>query len=151
MNNIRELFHGIRGFGLTKTKPKENIMLWKVLFNALHTRDKLLSRGIITYADCLLCGRRNESISHLFFACSYVHNLWKRILAVHNFHIPSRDPFIEWARLFKDTQWRTDRTNLLLKLLKKVIYAVWEERNIRFFKEVNSPASSLLQAILEVV
>jgi len=68
----------------SRSKPKENFLMWKTLNNALHTKDNPMRRSIINVSVCLLCSKSKENVGHLFFSCMYVHNLWKRIL--HHYH-----------------------------------------------------------------
>ena len=57
---------------------KLNIMLrtrvfpWRVGRNALPTKDRQASKGIIIDGGSYLCGHHQESICHLFFDCPYM-------------------------------------------------------------------------------
>jgi len=49
-----------------------------MLINRVSTRDNLIKRGVnLLSQQCIMCGRGEESIQHLFFECNYVLTVWK--------------------------------------------------------------------------
>lgn len=57
--------------------PKFSFHLWATVLRRLPTMDKLCFLEMDR--KCKLCSTRDESISHLFFACSFTEDIWKRI------------------------------------------------------------------------
>ncbi|XP_074283716.1 uncharacterized protein LOC141608252 [Silene latifolia] len=51
--------------------PKHQFLGWLVAHEALNTVDKLIQYGLEVDDKCLLCGRLEERLSHLFFECQY--------------------------------------------------------------------------------
>ena len=53
------------------------LMAWRVLENKLATRVNLSRRGVqLESLRCVLCGKEEESGSHLFFGCSFAWRVW---------------------------------------------------------------------------
>ncbi|KAG7578685.1 Reverse transcriptase zinc-binding domain [Arabidopsis thaliana x Arabidopsis arenosa] len=67
-----------------KSAPKIKFFLWKAMRNALPIGENLSFRGINTYATCPNCGLE-ETITHLFFLCSFAKQVWE-IAPFH--HLP---------------------------------------------------------------
>lgn len=74
---------------------KHNLLLWKVMANALNTKDKLCRLGIISEDLCVLCNSESETNTHLFFECSFVYQIWYRLLSNGGFYKPSNVSSIE--------------------------------------------------------
>jgi hypothetical protein len=126
---------------------KENLLLWKVMANALNTKDKLCRIGIISDNMCVFCKSETECNTHLFFECSFVFQIWYRLLLSYGFYKPSAVSSIEWFNIFKATRWKSCQTRLLLKMLKRLVYEVWQERNNRIFGSSIRSSSQLFDQI----
>lgn len=107
--------------------------MWKVLRNGIHTLIKLKDWGLIQSSTCLLCGRGDENVSHLFFECDYTYFVQEKVLNLLHLHKPNRNATLEWYFVFKATRWRNSRSKQLLSVLKAVLYHLWRERNNRVF------------------
>ena len=59
--------------------PKYRDLAWRVLNEILPTQSYLYKLHISRNAKCYLCGRSEETLSHLFFACSMLNGLWKLV------------------------------------------------------------------------
>lgn len=57
--------------------PKFSFLLWATLLRRLPTMDRLCFLEMD--GKCKLCSTHDESISYLFFACSFTEDIWKRI------------------------------------------------------------------------
>uniref|UniRef100_A0A803PE03 Reverse transcriptase domain-containing protein n=1 Tax=Cannabis sativa TaxID=3483 RepID=A0A803PE03_CANSA len=51
--------------------PKHKFILWLVLWDRLKTKDRISKYDTQVDLTCLLCGKGNESVQHLFFQCEY--------------------------------------------------------------------------------
>ncbi|GAV59049.1 zf-RVT domain-containing protein, partial [Cephalotus follicularis] len=114
--------------------PKHAFYLWLSILGALKTRDKLLLSGIVPSAMCSFNCRDNESVEHLFFACSYTHSIWKKVLGMCNINRQS----LPWP---EEIQWMEEhaRGKKFPQILRKLafgatVYHVWMEQNRRSFK-----------------
>jgi hypothetical protein len=101
--------------------------------NALNTKDKLCRIGVISEDLCVFCNSNTECNTHLFFERPFVFQIWYRLLSIGGFYKSSSVSAIEWFNIFKATRWKSRNTRLLLKMLKRLIYEVWQERNNRIF------------------
>ena len=64
--------------------PKVETFMWMALFGKASTTDNLRRRGLDSAAVsnlCVLCGKDNETIDHLFVHCKFSYSLWCRLLA----------------------------------------------------------------------
>jgi len=53
-----------------KTLPSAQFTAWRVLCNAIATKDNLLRCGIpLVCVRCPLCGAKEDSVRHLYFEC----------------------------------------------------------------------------------
>ncbi|XP_022031363.1 uncharacterized protein LOC110932328 [Helianthus annuus] len=59
---------------------KCNIFLWRAGLDRLPTREALNKRNIaVDSSSCVFCNEANESVDHLFTACSTAHRVWYRL------------------------------------------------------------------------
>ncbi|PKU72461.1 hypothetical protein MA16_Dca020548 [Dendrobium catenatum] len=54
---------------------KHSVFVWLALVDGLKTADALQLRNIMVHGTCSLCHYYNESVSHLFFECSYTFSI----------------------------------------------------------------------------
>lgn len=126
---------------------RNNLLLWKVMANAILTKDKLLRMNITQDDTCVLCGSLPESNTHIFFNCTYVYWIWSMLLADLCFHRPSSNSHSEWFSIYKHTRWKTVNALILLALLKRLVAAVWAERNQRVFYSICISKENLFHSI----
>ena len=73
----RILRRGFSKLWRCKAVPSTMLMAWRVLENKLATRVNLSIRGVqIERSRSVLCGKEEESCSHLFFGCSFAWRVW---------------------------------------------------------------------------
>nr|GEV14202.1 RNA-directed DNA polymerase, eukaryota [Tanacetum cinerariifolium] len=76
---------------------KFNVHAWKVRVNGLPTRWNISRRGIdIPYILCPLCETGVESSKHLFFNCSVVRAIFRRVCIWWDVSYMALDSFDEW-------------------------------------------------------
>ncbi|CAL1372514.1 unnamed protein product [Linum trigynum] len=66
-----------------KLPPKLLFFLWQCLQRVLPTREALATSGMDLLPVCTACGRREETLEHLFFSCHVARRLW-RITGFHS-------------------------------------------------------------------
>ncbi|CAB4309819.1 unnamed protein product [Prunus armeniaca] len=105
--------------------PKVKVFVWRVLHNILPTRDSLLSKGVQgDLGGCVLCGAREESLSHVLLDCSFTTLLWQ------SSPLPT-----EWRdRTFGDLNRWLEHVLLCgdsqkIELLFMLLWSLWNERN----------------------
>ncbi|XP_059315596.1 uncharacterized protein LOC132066268 [Lycium ferocissimum] len=60
--------------------PKHVFILWLALLGRMRTKDLLLKWGMGINGTCVLCNNQPETIEHLYFECTYSHEIWLRVL-----------------------------------------------------------------------
>lgn len=133
------------------TSERLNFSLWKLLRNAVHTSSNLQFKGIPVNDMCRFCQAATEDTMHLFFACSELHNIWRRLKMAAGYDIPKRCSSHEWTSLYKQTKWKTPYSYELLLILKVFAYSVWKERNNRVFNSKRNSNKQMVNEILAAV
>ncbi|XP_074266130.1 uncharacterized protein LOC141588596 [Silene latifolia] len=113
----------------------------------LPTIDCLARRGLPLVNWCILCKHTEESHSHLFFQCDFSAGLWYKIL--HWLKIRGRtDNFwteLEWCRSRKTRKhWKM---GLLRCCLATTVYMIWQERNMRIFRDRDTDVGVILRQL----
>ncbi|PRQ24992.1 putative RNA-directed DNA polymerase [Rosa chinensis] len=114
-------------------QPRKSLVAWKVLNKRILTDDWLVRRGIYLCSQCSICRSQGESLHHLFFDCSLVHEFWVWLASFFRIRLLpgaslvdliSPDTFIGLASSSK-ILWTFAFCNAL--------WCIWTERNkIRF-------------------
>ncbi|KAG2242000.1 hypothetical protein Bca52824_096155, partial [Brassica carinata] len=91
--------------------------------------DRMRSWGLDVPAVCLLCGKNEESIEHLFFQCHY------------SLTIAMVVPWIISIRL--DRKLKT----IYNLVIQAAVYFIWKERNSRLHNQTSKPAHSVVKDI----
>ncbi|XP_009132645.2 uncharacterized protein LOC103857217 [Brassica rapa] len=118
--------------------PKHRITSWLFMLNRNPTMDRLISWGLDLENCCLLCGSAPESRDHLFFLCPYSTLVWKAVTGVLGF----TNPPLQWDSVLHWFESATSNQVLLAALLQLwhgVIYALWQERNVRYHDGLTKP------------
>jgi hypothetical protein len=116
--------------------PKDNLMMWKVINQALVTRCLLNSYGMTCYAECIFCNQDVETTEHLFFACPALQYLMDKISIITGFNFTCSTSRIQWSLIYKATKWRNVQGRVLAVCLKVCMSVIWRERNAIIFDKV---------------
>ncbi|XP_057463935.1 uncharacterized protein LOC130753806 [Actinidia eriantha] len=126
-------------------QPKHSFILWLSLKERLLTRDKLMEQ--IEDTSCVLCGNPEESVSHLFFHCTIVTQIWAEIKEWLGF---SR----ALTTLKATAKWiiKEGRGSGVPAVAKKLgfastVYCVWKARNAKIFKGKASRNADIVRDI----
>ncbi|XP_050211301.1 uncharacterized protein LOC126661491 [Mercurialis annua] len=60
--------------------PRNSFITWLAIKNGLITKDKLFRWGVSPNSACAFCNNAMETVSHLFFACSFSKDVWNSVL-----------------------------------------------------------------------
>ncbi|XP_070018255.1 uncharacterized protein LOC142172746 [Nicotiana tabacum] len=147
MNNcsIKQIYHKLRGsFNKVSWRrvvcsnvgcPRWTVILTLIAHGKLYTKDRLSKWGIQIDQECVLCRKKNETVQHLFFECSYAAELWGNL---QNWQVIRR-PIYGWSEeLAWAEKWlkrQNARTELYKMALAACVYYVWQERNTRIFQD----------------
>jgi len=131
-----------------KAVPSAVLMAWRGLENKLATRVNLSRRGVqIESLRCVLCGKEEESCSHLFFGCSFAWRVWSlcyRWLGVlFVSHIEPRSNF---------DQFRLNIPSESIRIVWNTIWVgvvseIWSHRNRIIFKGGVADASEVFALV----
>lgn len=86
------------------------------------TKDALLIKRVPCDPVCLLCGKENENIVHLFANCDFAHACWHELNP--NWNLSHVDSNFDWI----EEMWRTLSIQILEKIVM-VCWAIWENIN----------------------
>jgi len=125
------------------------ILAWRLLQDRLLTKANLLNCGIISAeARCVVgCGHA-ESASHLFLQCDIFASLWQYVrywIGVSEVEPHSlRAHFIQFTHYLGGSKARRSFLQLLWLLC---IWLVWNERNNRFFNNIQTTIIDLMEKV----
>ncbi|GAV74317.1 zf-RVT domain-containing protein, partial [Cephalotus follicularis] len=68
-----------------RQNPKHSFCLWLTFKDGHKTLDKLSKWGVVQAASCAFGCGQEESIDHLFFACSFTATIWNHFLDKYGF------------------------------------------------------------------
>ncbi|KAJ9535163.1 hypothetical protein OSB04_un001758 [Centaurea solstitialis] len=127
--------------------PKHSFCLWLASLNRLPTQDR-----ISTWKDeppdlkCSLCGIGMDSISHLFFECSFANQVWQIVKGQIQWSLAPND----WEMILAGLSDLTSTPTLLIQKLglAATVYHIWRERNKRLFSHEKIPAIQLAKDII---
>jgi len=119
----------------SKAVPSALLLAWRVLENELATRINLRRRGVqLESLRCVLCGKEEESCSHLFFGCSFAWRVWslcyRWIGVLFVSHIEPRFNFDQFRLNIPSESVRTIWDTIWVG----VVSEIWSHRNRIIFK-----------------
>jgi hypothetical protein len=129
--------------------PSRAFITWRLIHNKIPTDENLRKRGCCIVSICCFCWKHAESSQHIFFECRVTTRLW------------------EWLGKGTDIPMdHTDCISLLLgvsgrgsKMVQQVlnsaiihtIWAIWIERNLRYFHSKSNTLNTMFNSILSEV
>ena len=110
--------------------------------NRLATGDRMRTWGI--QQDCVLCGEKDKTRDHLFFACPYSYTVCDR-LATKLIGSSINPYWNDNLSLIKNGSFtRVDRV-LICLLFQTLIYHIWRERNARRHQKGSQPVEHMIK------
>ncbi|GKD19862.1 RNA-directed DNA polymerase, eukaryota [Tanacetum coccineum] len=80
---------------------KINVMAWRISLDKLPTRMNLDARDIdVPSVLCPICGEYSKNVSHLFFSCSFVSQVYVLIARWWDLDVPRLNSYIQWSDWF---------------------------------------------------
>ncbi|XVF77973.1 hypothetical protein PTKIN_Ptkin14bG0090800 [Pterospermum kingtungense] len=129
--------------------PEVEIFCWQLIHGKLAVKANLMTRNILLNNNilCPLCGEADETVSHLFFSCSFSWKVWSFWCGVWEVQWVSHcDPwffFVQWNSLLPnralDKMWGM--------LFGVVAWSIWLCRNEVVFKGKNWELDHILDLI----
>ncbi|XP_039682874.1 uncharacterized protein [Medicago truncatula] len=129
---------------------KVSILAWRLLRNGLPTKGNLANRGIISMERRLCvsgCGH-DEDVNHLFLSCPFFGALWSLVrewLGVVGVDSQSMtDHFLQFIQYAGSLKSRRSFFHLIWL---QCIWVLWNERNDRVFRNMQSSLSQMLDKV----
>ncbi|XP_021844939.1 uncharacterized protein [Spinacia oleracea] len=129
--------------------PKWKLFIWKLINGAISTRQNLRLRNMDVPPHCVMCGRAEETATHLFKACDVSKHIWK---ASHLGII---------ADSYGDVDFGTLVTNFLLFIMREdgkeeariveflgTLWSIWIHRNYCLFNNVPPNPATIMGTLL---
>jgi len=112
----------------TQGVPRFSFIVWLAVRNRLSTGDRMRAWGILH--GCPLCGERDETRDHVFFACPYSFTVWDKL--ANRLSGNRTDPDWMTSLQFLSANNLQIMDKILLKMVfQATIYHLWQERNRR--------------------
>ncbi|GJZ65152.1 RNA-directed DNA polymerase, eukaryota, reverse transcriptase zinc-binding domain protein [Tanacetum coccineum] len=113
---------------------KINIMAWKVRFDYLPTRLNLSKRGLdLQSILCPMCNKEVESTNHIFFACSMVRELYRRIVSWWDVCFSEFSSYEGWLVWLSNMKIQSTRRVILEGVIYIMWWLVWNFHNQSLF------------------
>lgn len=124
---------------------KHSFILWLALRGRLNTKDLWLSDH---HDSCsVFCKRHPKTISHLFFRCTFVSSIWRRIhrwLKV-NRSMLTLNSTMKWIK--KDHVGAFMHNKVVVLAFAAVVYCIWSARKKMLFAGRTLAANDILVTI----
>ena len=133
--------------------PKYKFFAWLIIQDRVWTADRLQRRGWPNCGLCPLCKQVTESAPHLLFQCRFSQRVWANVaswIGINNAIIAGWRYEIsvkEWW--FKTILDRGPPRKALASMLMLVFWELWNERNVRVFKNVTTTVTMVTSKIKE--
>jgi ribonuclease HI len=127
-----------------KVPPKQITCLWRILHDALPTKEKLFRRGAQHNPLCPRCCEAVEDINHIFMECEWSKRVWFDSNLTINFNRGPNSSFIEW--IIQSIQHRPKQ---IIEEIASITYSIWFARNKLVFQEQNIPVNESLKKAME--
>ncbi|KAG7568276.1 Reverse transcriptase zinc-binding domain [Arabidopsis thaliana x Arabidopsis arenosa] len=112
--------------------PKHSFFTWLLVLNRCPTRDRLLSWGLNTDPNCLLCNLSPESINHIFYNCPFARTIWSSI--ARRCRSQQLNSWDSTLAQMQSLQGPTEKRRLILLAWQCTNYMLWNERNARLHR-----------------
>ncbi|GKC11408.1 RNA-directed DNA polymerase, eukaryota [Tanacetum coccineum] len=123
---------------------KVNILAWKIKIDALPTRFKISRRGIdIDSILCPICDCGVESASHLFFSCSLVRQVVRKVCSWWEVNYVDVNSYVEWVTWMESLRLMSKSKLMLEGVFYVVWWHIWLYRNKLLF-ETKFPSNAVI-------
>ncbi|XP_058732744.1 uncharacterized protein LOC131604314 [Vicia villosa] len=139
----------------TNTPFKTKVFGWRILIDRLPTKELLLKRGIsftTSSSNCEFCGIALESLEHVFFKCSIVKLIWRKIAEwIGLLDVTEEDPkgsFMLWYQFCKSMKMKEGRLSCIWLA---ITWSIWLVRNGIIFRRDGWSVHNLIWNIKSLV
>nr|GEW67058.1 RNA-directed DNA polymerase, eukaryota, reverse transcriptase zinc-binding domain protein [Tanacetum cinerariifolium] len=123
---------------------KINILAWKVRFDFLPTRLNLSRRGCEIQSIIFpICNKEVESTSHVFFACSLVRDIYRKIASWWELTYSEFYSYEEWFEWLLSLRMSSKQKDMLEGIFYVTWWLVWNHQNKSLF-DSKSPSKAII-------
>lgn len=125
--------------------PKYSFILWFGMRGRLYTMEKWESN--IEDRRCVLCKNHLETLSHMFFQCTFVKAIWYKIrkwLGIKR-EMSTLSSAIKWIK--KDYNGALIKSKAVVLALASTVYHIWMARNSVIFSHMHAEVDGLFISI----
>ncbi|XP_020684951.1 uncharacterized protein LOC110101408 [Dendrobium catenatum] len=133
-----------------KAALRYSIYAWLAFRGGLKTYDVLADRGIITHNTCSFCQCDLETLSHLFYECSYTFNVAKTLLPWLNSLMMRPNLHQVYDSIFEQG-FNNHTRNFYLLTASATIYFLWRARNERIFGGIIECQATLIAKVRKAI
>ncbi|XP_058725538.1 uncharacterized protein LOC131596817 [Vicia villosa] len=112
-----------------RARPRAILCLWITCHGRFSTKVRLAQFGMFQDRICSLCEEQEETIDHLFFACSITKGIWSTVLQWLNIHHTPQDWTHELAWITGYAKGKGWRAMLMKMAIAETIYCIWQHQN----------------------
>ncbi|XP_013650778.1 uncharacterized protein LOC106355352 [Brassica napus] len=147
--NIREnhiLCDWYKAVWFKHATPKYAFVTWIAMRGRLATGERMKCWNTNGDVSCIFCNEPLETLTHLFFECSYSSQVWEALMkgVMNN---PYTDRWGRITRLKTDSSWGKVKLFTVRYALQLTVHTLWRERNKRRHGESAVTAPVLIKRL----
>ncbi|XP_050207470.1 uncharacterized protein LOC126656889 [Mercurialis annua] len=131
---------------VTRSSPLK-LLVMLCFLSTLLSLDKLFKLGKTDNYTCVLCNSCGESVSHLFFDCSFSSAIWKKVLTACGIN---RSP-LRWSREISWFSRKYGGKNVSNKVRRiafcSTVYSKWQDRFKVVFEGISPSHDSVFNKV----
>lgn len=136
---------------LKEVPSKVDFFVWALYRGRTLTSDNLRKRGKPMPLRCIMCGKEEESIPHLFLNCDTARWVWNKLLSGFGIQLVGNTDLESWFR-GRVTGRRSRVGDLIwLVIFHAVTWCLWLERNQRIFEDKANNLGKILQNVINCI
>jgi hypothetical protein len=135
-----------------KAPNKSRFFLWLLLHGRCWTSGRLQRHGLPNDSNCALYDQEAETLEHLLLHCAYSREVWFRIFRRHGWValLPTaQQAIIDWWLSVRKRVSKASR-NRFVSIFALVVWRLWNERNVRVFRNRVMMPHHLAERIAEL-
>lgn len=122
--------------------PSKSFVLWRPLHNQMPTDEHLGSSGCIVVSICNLCGKSDESSSHLFLHCCFALSIWRWFSSIIGVAVDLQSSGAVLSII--NHGWSSQVQDVILAGISNILCVIWHCRNKNRFDNKVVPLSSVI-------
>uniref|UniRef100_A0A803Q619 Reverse transcriptase domain-containing protein n=1 Tax=Cannabis sativa TaxID=3483 RepID=A0A803Q619_CANSA len=125
--------------------PKHRFILWLVLWKRLNTKERVSKISPNIDTTCVLCGKGDENIEHLFFQCEYSLECLQEIKVSLQWNTLANDVLKPLQSCDKTKKFSAARKSMVNTIVASLVYHIWKARNEILWKQQRGLTSRTVQ------